>query len=450
VATPGVAARPRVATSAKRAVILLVLCVEVAFALLVKGAFFYPFSVIVFVWSLWLLAATFYIMDDLRSMRAEDLVLLLLTLWWLITAWLHSDVSRFDPIGASIVCFVAAAVVVQESPWWGRRTAGLVVIALSSISAVIGIFACDLRWYPIAIRGQDLWRLASTLTYSNAAGLLLAMALLIATDRELRVRWSPLAIAACTAGLVASQSRSAVLATAMGFLLCARSEFVDALVPIGIGAFAGLVTVAGSLGRRPDAVSLCVAMLALALVPWMAAVVPRLFDRIGLSTRRARAWAVAAAGLVLCMIAVLVAHDEVLRRIDVGSDLARVREWRAAAEQWRQSIWTGVGPDRLLTISKSKGFVTYFAQNEYLQVLAGGGLVALGMLVAAMALVVRRGWRVPGGLRGARGALLGFAIAGFFDYTWHLPAIGLVAGVALGLAQPGGELASSRLASTAA
>jgi hypothetical protein len=29
-----------------------------------------------------------------------------------------------------------------------------------------------------------------------------------------------------------------------------------------------------------------------------------------------------------------------------------------------------------------------------------------------------------------------FALAGFFDYTWHLPAITLVAGMALGLAQP--------------
>jgi hypothetical protein len=32
-----------------------------------------------------------------------------------------------------------------------------------------------------------------------------------------------------------------------------------------------------------------------------------------------------------------------------------------------------------------------------------------------------------------------FAVAGLFDYTWHVPAIALFAGMMLGLAQPNPE-----------
>lgn len=342
-------------------------------------------------------------------------------------------------MGASIVSFVAAAAVVRQSPRRWRRGGALFCIAIAALTAVVGLVACDVRWYPLSMRGQDLWRLSGTITYSNAAGLLLGMALLLAMDRTLQTRWGSLAIAACASGLVATQSRSVVLATLVAGLWLARRELRNALVPLSLGAFAGIVTVANSngLARRP--LALCVSMLTLALVPIVSEGVQR-SGRLSIRTRRAVTVAAGAIGLAVLLGAVIGARSEVAKRIDLGSDVGRLHEWRSALQQFHTSIWTGVGPDQLLVISKSKGTTTYFAHNEYLQILAGGGLIALGLVAAAVVLIVRRQRSSPAHVRTASGALVVFALGGMFDYSWHVPAIALLAGLILGLAQPDAEI----------
>jgi hypothetical protein len=425
---------------ALRALLLAALCVEFTFALVARGGFFSPDSTIVLIWSLALLSISYFLATDRRSIRAEEVILLLLAAWWLVTARLHGAAGNFQPMGASIVSFVAAAAIVRQTPWLWRRNGALVAIALSAATAVAGLVACDLRWYPLAMRGQDLWRLAGTVTYSNATGLLLGMGLLLAMDRTMQTRWSSFAIAACTAGLIATQSRSAVLAALVAFAWLARREFRAALVPLSAGSFAGIVTVANSNGHAGRPLALCVSMPALALVPTVSEWMQRSSGRWRSRTLRAPTAALGAIGAAILFGALLGARSEALKRIDLGSDFGRLHEWRSALQQFHTSIWTGVGPDQLLVISKPKGTSTYFAHNEYLQLLAGGGLIALGLLATAVVLIVRRQHSSPVYVRTACGALVVFALAGLFDYSWHVPAITLLAGMMLGLAQPDAEI----------
>ena len=87
----------------------------------------------------------------------------------------------------------------------------------------------------------------------------------------------------------------------------------------------------------------------------------------------------------------------------------------------------GGGPEKNLVLTHGGSFA-YFAHNEYLQIAAGGGLVALALLgliaVAISRVADRHTWQAEA----ATAALLVFAVGGIFDFTWHAPALGIVAG----------------------
>jgi O-antigen ligase len=88
----------------------------------------------------------------------------------------------------------------------------------------------------------------------------------------------------------------------------------------------------------------------------------------------------------------------------------------------------GGGPEKNLQLADKKSSFAYFAHNEYLQIGAGAGAVGLALLalvfVAVARLADRRTWQSEA----ATAALLVFAVGGLFDFTWHAPALGIVAG----------------------
>jgi O-antigen ligase len=302
------------------------------------------------------------------------------------------------------------------------------------MAAVMGIVACNLRLYPYAISAQGLWRLSSTITYSNAAGLLFAMVLLIATSPLFVTIWTRLAVAVCASGLIATQSRSAVLAVVICFLVFARRELILYVWALIVGTVSGLITVAASSGVGSRPVALALSLLVIGALPLAGAL-----TRSARAERRARQrrpgsalFAVLAALVLLCLL--VLARSEVVKRIDYGSDVGRVREWGAALSQFRSSPWTGSGPDMLLPLHGNGG-VTYFAHNEYLQVLAGGGVVGGALLIAAVIAIVHHLRHPSAGRQGSLyAALAAFAIAGFFDFTWHVPSVAILAGATLGFA----------------
>ena len=100
--------------------------------------------------------------------------------------------------------------------------------------------------------------------------------------------------------------------------------------------------------------------------------------------------------------------------------------------------FVGVGPDRLLELHAADGSSAHFVHNEYLQVAADAGLVGVGLL-GLVALSLARALRRTGPLSScAVAAVVCWAVGGLFDFSWHLPVVGLVGGWCAGLAVPRG------------
>jgi hypothetical protein len=350
-----------------------------------------------------------------------------LALWWYARAKVTGPGAQFLPLGASIVAFGAAFAIVAGTTGTVRLAAARGVVVLGSVSAALGLWAVAARWYPVAERGRGLWRLSSTLTYSNAAGLLLAMCLLVALG--LRQEWRPgrLGVFLCASGLVACQSRGAAVAALIGMLLLPSLALLRAAWSLGLGLAVGALVVATSGGDSPR-------LWVLGIVGGAGVLVTLVDAKVDAGwTRPGRPRVVLAAGLIggSALIALLLADGSIRHRLLVQD---RSGEWSAALTAWRSAPWVGVGPDRPLLLNAATQTFAAFAHSEYLQILAGAGLVGALLLLgcgAALAAAIRRSDALAAA---AVGALVAFAVAGAVDFDWHLPAIGLLGGWIGGLA----------------
>ena len=403
------------------------LCLLVA-ATIDKGGFFEPMSAIVFAACLVTAAIGWLVRPDLR---AVDIAMLGFAAWWWVTSVLHAVPGHFLPLGASVLGVLAASVAVRAvaRPW--RVNAGRAVAAIAAATGAVGIVACGLRWYPEAIRAQDLWRLAGPLTYSNGAGALLAVGGLLCVGTWRRSWPAALALAGCVAGLIATQSRGAALAMLIGCAWCSWSELADAAPAAACGAASGLVVVASSQGPSRHVLALVASLALIVAAPVAERALRR--DTPRADVRRPAKWLAAGAGAVTVALVVL-ARTEVVRRVDLGSDVGRLRAWRAALSQFSSSPWDGAGADRILHTSPG-GAGVFFAHNEYLQVLAGSGLLGAALLVGVFGAGVLALRAASPRSRAAIGATVAFCVSGVFDFTWHIPAIALAAGVALGIGE---------------
>jgi len=406
----------------------VVLTVVTAAEIVRQGAFYRPDSFVVLVIALGL---------TLLSLRSTDTQSRVVTAaiagcaaWWLVAAVIHRRTASFLPLGASMAGFLASFLVVRRVDAEHRERAGEVAATIGGVAAAIGLAASAMRWYPLSMPSQNLWRLATTLTYSDAAGLLIGVSLLIALGLDVHRPLVRLDVSLCAAGLVATQSRGAVLAVLIGALLVPWWAFRVARWPLVAGLAGGLLIVGTSAGSaREPVVFVVVGVLVAAgtLARPSATLVRPKLSRVLLLAGVALALA-AAVGVAL--------HTPVQRRLDLASTSDRVATWQAAFDQWRSSIWTGVGPDVILRVHTKQGSYAYFAHDEYLQVAAGAGLVGELLLLAAagsIAAVVRRRDVLSSC---AAGALVAFAVAAAFDFDWHLAALGLLGGWAAGLAAP--------------
>jgi O-antigen ligase len=352
-----------------------------------------------------------------------------LAAWWMASAAIHHEPGGFLPLGAGIVAFGCAFVMTGGLPPAARPRAAAVLLGLGAVFGLVGLVAVLLRWMPLAIPSQDLWRLAGTLTYSNAAGALLALSLLIGLSLSPDQAWVRVALFLCTCSLVATQSRGAVLGAAIALCLIPWATLKETGRTLGLGVVAGLFTVALSSGNAGHPVGLVV-LAAQAVVA--GTLRPGTPGRARPSARTAVGAAVVA--VVALVAALTVLHTPIVRRLQLASSLERGTEWTAAVRAWISSPVIGVGPDKPLHVVATDGNVAHFAHNEYLQVLAGGGIIGEVLLLGLVVIVVRA---IGGNDRMARcgcAALLAFALSGALDFDWHLPALCLWAGWVGGLA----------------
>lgn len=362
-----------------------------------------------------------------------------LAAWWLLRAVTVGDPASFLPLGASMLGFGAGLAVVQPLTGPHRDVAARFVAALGAAAALVGFAGLAWRWFPMAMPAQGLWRLSTTLTYSDAAGLLLAICLLVALGCRPDDRVARLSVCLCSGGLIASQSRGALVAFVVAFALVPLRQYRVFGVPLAAGVALGMAAVATSPSAAPVHLLVPVVLVVMAvsvivgrrrtttpapvrapLLPWV--------------RRPQRAVLVAVLVLLVVGAGVGLLHHELALRALAPSDQDRQVEWSAAFRQFLSSPLVGVGPDQLLHFVAPDGTFAHFAHNEYLQIAADSGVVGLALLAAVAVAVGRLVRRVDVQSSAATASLVCWAAGGLFDFNWHLSALGLLGGWVAGMA----------------
>jgi O-antigen ligase len=351
----------------------------------------------------------------------------LLALWWFIRSLTAGTGTDFLPLGASIIAFASAFAALRPLRGRARQEAAVSMACLGAVGALAGFVGLVWRVMPLALPAQGLWRLSSSLTYADAAGLLFGVCLLLALGCERAPSLVRVVVCLNAAGLLATQSRGAYVAFAGACLLVPAHRSRAFALPLLAGLVVGVAAIASSAQNRP--------------VPWLGVVVV-LAVGVALCGRRGAwprlgGWAGAAAGGMALGAAIGIAvllHHEIGLRALAPSDQDRSAEWSSALHQWLSAPLAGVGPDRLLQLHASDGSSARFAHDEYLQIGADTGAVGLGLL-ACVALSLAETLRRSDLLSScAVAAVVCWAVGGAVDFNWHLPVVGLVGGWCAGLA----------------
>ncbi len=394
-----------------------------------EGGFWRADAFVVAIASAALLVVAVIVAPPDRRSAAVIVGVVLLALWWLVRAGTSGSLAQFLPLGASLLAFAAAFAAVRPLRGRAREAAGLGIACLGAAGALVGFAGLIWRWYPMAMPAQGLWRLSSTLTYSDAAGLVLGMCLLIALGTDMYPPLARVAVCLCAGGLLATQSRGAYVAFACACALVPWHRYVRSLVPLLAGAGLGLAAIVSS--PNTDHVlwlggALVVATGASALV--------RLDVRPSGIGSRAR---VVIAVLLLLVVAggSALVHHEISLRALAPSNQDRSVEWSTALHQWRTAPLVGVGPDRLLEFDAPDGTYAHFVHNEFLQIGADTGAIGVALLGFSVICAVRVTERRTDVLSScAVSALVCWTVAAAFDFNWHLTFVGLLGGWSLGLA----------------
>jgi len=354
--------------------------------------------------------------------------LLVLDVWWLARAVTAGPVQTFLPLGASILGFAATFAVAGRLERRGREVASQAIAALGAVGALVGFAGLIWRWFPMAMPAQGLWRLSTTLTYSDAAGLVLAVCLLVGLASGPRPWMARVAVCLCAGGLLATQSRGAYVAFVAGCALVPLRQYRLFLVPLAAGVALGVVSIMTSPSSH------AVPWLAAVIVVAVAVAIAWVPSTEILRSRRAKQVVLGCVVVVGLIGSAVVLHHAIGLRALSPSDGDRAVEWSAAAHQFASSPLVGVGPDRLLQFHAVDGTYAHFAHNEYLQVAADTGLIGLALLALVGVSLVRAVRRVDILTSCAAAGLVCLAVGGAFDFDWHLPFVGLLGGWVAGLA----------------
>ena len=319
--------------------------------------------------------------------------------WWFVRAAATGRPLSFFPFGASAVGFGAAFAAVRPLTSKQRQVAAVVVASVGAFEALAGFTGITLRTSPLAIPDQNLWRLASTVTYSNAAGLILAMSLLVRAGAQREMVVLPRPRVRVRGGSAGDAEPGCPPWRRVRDALRAARPVQGDVGPDGMRAVAGVVAVATSPSTKPEPI-VAVVLLVVVGVSVALGPIPAVW-----ATRR-RLLLVEAGGLVLAGLAAVALHTAAARRLFTSASLFdRNPEWSSAYHQFLRAPWFGVGPDRLIPLAGTNGSFAHYAHNEYLQVAVDAGVIGLLLLVVVVVAVAKSVRRTDVATSCALGAL---------------------------------------------
>ena len=408
VAAPAVAA-----TTDRRAAVGALAAGVTAAALIRKGAFFLPDAWVFPV----ILAGLAVAVRRVPAARERPVLWALggFGAWWLVASLAWGVPARAPLLLGTLVGFAAAFLIGRSFDLRGRTVLHRGIVGIGCATAVVGLAGVVLRAYPYAMPHDGLWRVAGTLTYANSAGLLLAVTLPLAVTLEDVSPWlRRLSVFVILTALLATLSRGPIFALLLVVPMLPRRCLRAAAWPALMAVTAAAACLAAASGSSAQP-ALAAALVVLGLLA--AAGAPRLRLRLVVALAL---FATVGAGL-------LVTHPAVTSRTSLATVDVRYAEWSAAFHQLSAHPVAGGGPERNLVLPDKLSFA-YFAHNEYLQIGAGGGAIALALLALIVLALARLTRRHTLQSEAAIVSLLVFAVGGLFDFTWHAPALGIVAG----------------------
>ena len=364
--------------------------------------------------------------------------------WYVVAGVVSHDVGGATPAVELLVVLTSVIVIVRRADHAERAVLVDGLLAIGLIVAVTGWWGVVWHQAPHALVDGGLWRAASTVTYANATGGLLAALTIIALGLvladESRRRLYSLVAFIMLVGLFATLSRAALVAFAAGFVVIAvlsAGRVLRSAWPIVVGA---TVATCGLLPSMPATHQPrpALAVAALLFGGLVASVPPR-------------AVAIGAACFGIAFVAIPgvrtpLAHAfQPLRenRVTLSSP-DRAHETTAAIQLVRAHPLFGAGPGAVDLTWPGPWLTTMhipYAHDEYLQVLDETGIVGGAIVLAGLGAVGLSLWRVRRTFDSLRavaclGALVALGVHSAMDFLWHVPLIPIVGAMLVGLLLP--------------
>jgi O-antigen ligase len=437
--------RARLGWSHSSLPVMLVL-VAIAFAALAQGAFYWPqlrvTAVLIFIGLAIAAAGRRF---SWRECDGPIVAAVAFGCWYLVCGAIAGNVGGAMPAVVLLGAMAAIVLIVRRLAANDRRFVLAGLVGIGTVVAFTGWVGVAWRVTPWALEDGGLWRAASTITYANATGALLAALALLAIGAFVVAHKSPLVILATyvlVVGALATASRASLVSFALGALVLGvwtRGRVLRPMAPVLIGsliAFGALVPSMPATHRADPAI----AVIGLAVGAAVSLASPRL---ITITIIGVIAAAIAIAGIQIHAINgfTTLQHDRV-----TTSSPDRAQEVRAALRVAGQHPITGVGPGNLdlaWTVSAPTPSTMHvrYAHDEYLQVVdevGGVGFIILALGLVTVGAAIWRGRRDLDvvAAAGCVSALVALAVGSSLDFLWHIPVVGLTGAVLVGVLLP--------------
>ncbi|HWD55078.1 MAG TPA: glycoside hydrolase family 43 protein [Acidimicrobiales bacterium] len=351
-----------------------------------------------------------------------------LALWWLVRSIAAHRIVAFFPLGAALLGFLAAFLVIRCLGVRDRTRVAYALIAIATVAALLGLAGVLWHLTSWAQHTGGYWQLTTPLTQPASAAALLAMTLLVALALSLEHPLVRVALCLLLAAFIATQSHWSLLAFAVGALLIPRRCWLVAWLPLAAGLVAGAAVVASASGHLSPWLAAAL-VLAGAVASWRGEAWQG--ARMGAST--ARAVAVVVLLVVAAGTTLLVLRPPGVAGPSEPANQSQSVAWSGAAQAWRSSILTGVAPPTIYSSDQAVDTYPGLTPDADVTVAADGGLIGAALLVGVIAAVAGVRRRRTALAACALGATATFAVAGAVDVAWQLPALAIAGGCVVGL-----------------